>query len=546
MSLLWLLLACQGGGTGDPVVALEDSGQPPVVHFESLDAPALLRRLSLDLRGTLPSEAEVLAVESDPDAVEGLRDEMLSDPRLEARLMHLLGERWLTTTEEYPLAAISVGLAEEQEYAWRRSIGEEPLRLAAHIAASDRPWSDVVLVDFTMGNEILAETWPLELVEEPDPETGWAKAVWTDGRPTVGVLASNGLRWRYTEAVYARSLATAVSKLLICDDYLSRPVSFDSPALAEDELLDATQTEQACLNCHATLDGVASAMFGMEFFDFYSLDDFATYHLERERLGQIYLGVAPVYYGTPIEGLVELGPVMADDPRLSWCAVETFTEGLWRRTPELADHGELVGLERAFDEGELRVSALLAAITDTPEYRAGDQLSGTAADGGGDAATARLMSPSQLAQSVEDLTGLRWTMEGWDQLDNDTLGFRTMAGGVNPPLVDEVARGHSVSRDLVLKRLAQAGAAHAVQGDLVDGDGPGLLSQVDLASMPGDAAFDAQLDLLHRRVLGRPPSEERRSLDEALWTEVEAASDPATAWTLLLGGLLRDPAFWTY
>lgn len=538
MSLLWLLWACQGGEPG-PV----DSS---AVSYEELDAPALLRRLSLDLRGTLPSEQEVLAVEANPSQVEVLRDEMLADPRLEARLVHLLGERWLTTTEEYPLSAVSVGLDATQEYAWRRSIGEEPLRLAARIAVSDRPWSDVVLVDFTMGNEILAQTWPLDLVEDPDPQTGWAEAVWTDGRPPVGVLASNGLRWRYTQATYARSLATAVTRLLVCDDYLLRPVRFDSPTLIEDGLLQATQNDPACLNCHATLDGVASAMFGMEFFDFYSLEDFATYHPERERLGRLYLGTEPVYYGAPIEGLVELGPAMAADPRLPWCAVQTFAEGLLRRPLELADHGDLVALQESFEREDLRVTGLLAAITDTKEYRAGDQLSGTAEEGGLDAATARILSPSQLSQSVEDLTGFRWTWEGWDRLDNDSFGFRTMVGGVNPPLVDEVSRGHSISRDLVIKRLAQAGAAHAVQADLVEGQGPGLFSKADLSSVPGDADFDAQLDLLHRRILGRPPGKERRAADVALWTEVKAASDPATAWTLLLGGLLRDPAFWSY
>ena len=78
MSLLWLLWACQGGEPG-PV----DSS---AVSYEELDAPALLRRLSLDLRGTLPSEQEVLAVEANPSQVEVLRDEMLADPRLEARL----------------------------------------------------------------------------------------------------------------------------------------------------------------------------------------------------------------------------------------------------------------------------------------------------------------------------------------------------------------------------------------------------------------------------------------------------------------------------
>ena len=34
-----------------------------------------------------------------------------------------------------------------------REVGEEPLRLMAHVAVNDLPWSDIVTADYTMADE---------------------------------------------------------------------------------------------------------------------------------------------------------------------------------------------------------------------------------------------------------------------------------------------------------------------------------------------------------------------------------------------------------
>ena len=82
--LLWLALACDTGSVPS------DPPDPPAPHRSlaqrestPLPAPLLLRRISLDLRGTLPSLAELAQVEADPAALDGLVAEMLDDPRLE-------------------------------------------------------------------------------------------------------------------------------------------------------------------------------------------------------------------------------------------------------------------------------------------------------------------------------------------------------------------------------------------------------------------------------------------------------------------------------
>ena len=55
-------------------------------------------------------------------------------------------------------------------YPFNRAVGEEPLRLMAHIAANDYPWSAIVTADYTMANPLLGDIFP---VEYPTNGRGW-------------------------------------------------------------------------------------------------------------------------------------------------------------------------------------------------------------------------------------------------------------------------------------------------------------------------------------------------------------------------------------
>ena len=77
--MLWAWLAC--------------APEPDLVP---LDSPRLLRRVSLDLRGMLPSQAELDAVEKDPKALNGIRADYLEDPAFQERLVQIFAERWHT------------------------------------------------------------------------------------------------------------------------------------------------------------------------------------------------------------------------------------------------------------------------------------------------------------------------------------------------------------------------------------------------------------------------------------------------------------------
>ena len=295
-----------------------------------MDPMKLAIRASLDLRGVRPSAEEMEAVEADPAALDGLIDAWMEDPRFEERVAELYQEVFLTRNDSYLISAASYGLGDEA--AFSAAIGGEVPRMVGRIAAEDLPWTELVTGDWTMANEVLAQIWPLDY---PAGGTGWQAARYTDGRPAAGVLATNGLWWRYysTLSNYNRGRAAAVSRLLLCEDYLARPVSFDNSVA----LVDAAGIEGAlranpyCMGCHSSLDPLAATFFGFWVANEYNAQEMDHYHAEREPLAGYLLGQEPALAGQPLQGLAHLGQQIAADPRFPRCAAESFAEALWRR-----------------------------------------------------------------------------------------------------------------------------------------------------------------------------------------------------------------------
>lgn len=539
MILLSFLLGCarEPASTADALTMVEP-----------LDAPRLLRRMSLDLRGVLPSTVELDAVESDPSRVDTYRDEFLQDARLEGRIVAMYAETWRTLVDDFDIEYFDYHLDATQEYTFERSVGEEPLRLIAYVTMNDLPWSEVVLADYTRANDLLAGIWPLDY---PTGATGWQVARYTDGRPAVGVLASNGLWWRYSTSLFNenRGRANAISRLLLCQDMLSRPVVFSStPSLLDDSATTtALATDDHCLACHAAIEPLAANLFGFYPNEANSVIEQTYYHPERELMGAVELGVQPAWYGTPVGSLRAMAEALAVDPRFARCAATTAATLLWRREPEVEDYDRVEALLGAFRAGGERMRPLLAAVTDTPEYRAGGLSADADADTEARERTLRLLSPAQLDTVVTDLTGFHWERDGYEQLLNDRSGYRVLVGGVNGENVLTPQAEPGLTWALVLKRLAEAAGSYAVNTELTGGaTGAGLFAGIDLTMAPGDAAFDTKLAELHWRLFAVRASEARLDADRALWSAIAAQEGPEAAWAGLVSALLRDPDFVAY
>lgn len=501
----------------------------PPEEVPQMAAVKVLERASLDLRGVRPSVAELEAVEADPDALDAQIDTYLADPRFAERVMDLWSEVYLTRTETWSIAGSAYG---QDDVEFSTAVGDEPLRVLGHIAENDLPYTELVTGDWTMANEPLAAAWPLDYTG-----SGWQKSRYTDGRPAAGVLATNGLWWRYTstDSNANRKRANAISRIFLCNDYLSRPIDFDRNVNLLDEaaVQEALTTNPSCVNCHSSLDPIASYLFGFWWYDYSNPLEARQYFPEREQRWKTYNGTAPAWYGEPGYDLADLGQQIAADHRFPECATQQAYELLLRREVTVGDAASLVAHRNAFLRGGLTVRSLLRSVVSDPRYRAG------ATDEAG-YVPIKMATPDLLASQVEDLTGYRWTYAGYDMMRSDAVGVRTLAGGADGYDVTAAATSPNATLVLVQERLAEAAAAYVVHEE------PSRLFTLDFTeTVESDReAVVAQIQHLHLRFFGNRVAADGPEVEAALalWSDVYAIErDPSAAWVGVVSALLRDP-----
>ncbi len=531
MVTLLILLSC----TSEP--------EPVPAAMPEMSSAELLTRLSLDLRGRRPSPEELDRVQGDPAALDALTEEMLYDPAFEARVADLWSEVFLTRTETFYVGAEDYGLPDQATFA--ASVGDEPLRLLARIAAEDRPWTELVTADWTMANDTLLAAWPLQ----GEQGSGWRPAQYTDGRPAAGVLATNGLWWRYTSTTSNanRGRANQISRILLCNDYLVRPIEFERNVdlLDEEAVLDAINNNPGCVACHVSLDPIASYLYGFWTYVPDSVEEASRYHAEREPLWSTVTGVAPSWYGQPGSSLADLGAQIAADPRYPECAVQRTYELLLRRPVSVQDVDRLAAHREAFLDGGLTLRSLMRSVMADPNYRAG----ATDAEG---AVPRKMVSAELLADQVEALTGFRWEYAGIDMMGTDSVGLRTLAGGADGSTVAASATRPNATLVLVQERLAQAASWYAVASEVeAERSSRSIFREVDLAAPAStdEAASRAQIVRLHALVLGDTVLADGEEVEAGLALLAELSSvgaSPPVAWAGLLSALMRDPDFLLY
>jgi len=451
----------------------------------------------------------------------------------------------LTRQDSYTVDAGDHGLPDEDEFLFARSVGDETLRILSTIVEEDLPYTELVTGDWTMANETLASIWPLDY---PEGASGWQKAKYNDSRPEAGMLSTNSMWWRYmsTTSNANRGKANAVSKILLCNDYLSKSVDFDRNVnlLDQDALNDALRTNPGCVACHHSLDPLASFLWGTYYRDYNSPMDLRSYHSEREHYWESYSGVAPAYYGELGHTLADLGQMIAADPRFIECAVERVYSLLNQREVAVEDADRLTAYREIFLAEDLQLRPLFRAAVLDSDYRSTEKSDGPRA-------TRKMVTADMLGSQIADLTGFVFTEDGVPMLETDDGGLRTLAGGIDGQNVTQPAREPMTTLVLVQERLAQAASSYVVEYDRDHQESARLFTAITFHETPknGDAEMREQLQLLHLRLFGQrvdadgPEVEANLELWEDLYDVSLTVED---AWAGVLTVLLRDPDFLFY
>lgn len=537
--MIWLLsiLACTEETNTTPTATppLEQEEELNVV-LEYLEPTRLLRRISLDIRAKLPSIEDYQALQSEEKTLEELTEFYLEAADFEESLVHHMGEIWLTRIDEFDIVPDDFNLSSQEFWVpFARSVGEEPLRLMAHIASTDQPWTKIVTAEHSMANELLGSIFPMIYPEDGE---GWQPSPYTDGRPAVGVLATNGLWWRYPTNYFNknRTRAAAITKLLLCDDFLERPITFEASANALEDTELALKEDPACIACHSSLDPLAASMFGFWWVEQFNPLEAVYYHPERELMAERMMGVSPAWFGTPVNSFAMVGELIAQDSRFHQCTVRQFQEILFDREWNLNDYQQSVEWTTSFVEGGFQIKSLIAQIIASPEYRLEKPNVKYP-----ETKTLRMLSPYQMEYSVEALTQWKW---GYTEVPLMDYAYRAMAGGVDGSQTFSPQLYPNLSSSMVFKRFSQAQATYLTSQTLSNPDH--LLSLISFDSRPEDPEFIEQLQRLRLQLHGYEADEEWLTQTTELWLLLEESGDAESAWTALLSALIQDIDFVSY
>jgi hypothetical protein len=530
------------------------SAEPPAT-VTYLTPTEHLARVSMALRGIRPSLADLRDVAQHAADVSDLVDRYLASPEFGATVRELHDEVLLLHPAQTRFTPPAAPPLEDISFsAMNRSIYDEPLRLIEDIVMTDQPYTRVVTAGYTMADPTVATVWGLA-------HTGrdrWERTAWTDDRGAAGILASTALflRYRSVDYNYNRSRANAISRSLLCHDFSESDIRIDgSVDLSRPEVVaDAVVNNRSCAGCHQAMDPLASYFFAHRqgpmtsvVVETYPIN---LYSSESADLWMTTNKRPPGYFGAQPFGLAGLGRAIADDPRFARCAAIHFASYLTQKPARDLSPAWIAELQDAFVRGGHSAKHLVRTIVLSDEFRTASLADPVAAQ--------RLVGyqkvrPQQLRRMLRDLTRFVWeaesdqTIDGWryghvDYLDDDHLGFRVLAGGIDGWYVTQPTHTMTATASLVARRAARRAAAFAVEHDAGAPPARRLFTRA-----PVDATdptrVRAQLAELHGRIYSQLVEPDDPALDDAhaLFDDALATSgDPRRAWTLTLTAMLSD------
>jgi hypothetical protein len=542
---------------------LESEPEPEVKPAVRYLSPAQhLVRASMVLRGKRPSLDELAAVDADPDALEAIVDGYLTTEDFGRAIRDMHNEALLMRPDwaYYPAGFQRVApLTQYDQAKINGSVQEAPLKLIEHVVMNDRPYSEIVTADYTLADPIVATVWDLAY-DASGPE--WQETKWEDGRGNAGILTDSWfyVRWQSTPSNANRGRANALSRALLCYDFLSRDVELDTSVNVADPnaVQSAVVSNPACASCHQALDPMASFMKDMFPIVVVSdLEQYPTYPSQNMWLPgvfEIYLQIEmrePAFFGRPGKTLQDLGQYIADDPRFSLCASKRFYSWLNHVGLDDVPADRAAELQATFLESGMNAKALAKAVVLSDDFRVSHATSEEEAE---DLVGMRRARPDELATMFQDLTGFVWATDlgavtngdiGVVELPRDSiLGYRVIGGGMDSQYVTQSGFTDNATTSLFLRGFAEEAAAYVVEKDFAETDATlrHLFTEID-ESTTDEALLRAQIARLYGRILGElvDPSSEEVTQAFALWQAAfESSGDAKRAHKTLLVAMMQD------
>lgn len=440
-------------------------------HVEQIDEVDTLRRATMLLAARLPTAEEVDAVRDQGiDALDPVLGKVMHEDAFYVRLREMVNDRIHTDAylaeetavetvdqETFPNAFWYLQLpAEEIGQAKNRTndaIAREPLEIVINVVKSDRPFTDIVLADYTMVNPYSARSYGLDLAMFADPNdpNEWVEHDFED-IPQAGILTTSVFLNRYPTTPTNRNrhrsrmlqdffLATDVMKLA------SRPLD-----ILEVAGHNPTLNDPSCNVCHVNIDPLAGAFMNWNENGHYRPTGGWFGDMVAPGFGEQELD--PEFYDTALQWTMSR---VVEDPKFALGMVRFFMEPVTGQPPldeptEVGDADYLARLRAAeaqtwkmkqiadeFVADHFEVRTILLELIKSEYFRASgydEALDEQRAMELADMGTARLLPPEALQRKLVATTGYAWTKNGADAL-NSTAYYKFFYGGTDSISVTE-------------------------------------------------------------------------------------------------------------
>jgi hypothetical protein len=522
----------------DPPVVL-----PLVPKPSTLEPARMMRRLSIDLMGTLPEQKDVDLVVADSSRYFSIAERLLNSSIAAVNISQLHGRMWGIRSDQFPdldrfIAAGDSVLGSALTSSMRNLIATEPIQYIRFQYENKLPFSNIFITPSSFGTEDLMNLWGtssngIAWIGQP-----WHFTQYAGDRPEAGIIGSPAFLASIDSRGFDKKAFEILSRFN-CMSMENRDVhlfyKFSASEMLQD-LSKISETTLLCADCHRPLENANRA-----------LKQFSTGSTFDEWKNYVDPASPPegFYNGKSFIGAQGWLNALKEDPRIHRCEAQKLLSALNQREYGSFDTATIsIGLARYFEQNESLLE-LVRAIVFSEDYRfdtVSPAITGNYLRQGSGVRTLRRFQWKNILSSLHPMLAELSYPESLDPGIDEALNH-----------VDMVPTGQYWSS---VDRLVRAAAEKIVEEELSDTST--VLTRRVLTALADKSSFGVSTDAVNTqiRLLWQRLTSENIEQDfvtytaiQTLWAEnkpEESEEKFRQAWRVILIAMLSHPRFINY